>query len=142
MAKRKSSIDAATIGAFIILAIIILDISKLADRFGATATVLIFVALIGLYVFYRIQKRATRMAYLRKKYGDETIVQKIMKRCYWQGQTSEQLIDSLGNPSATDDMLLKTRKREVWKYNQQGKNRYGLRLTLDNDILVKWERKN
>jgi hypothetical protein len=82
------------------------------------------------------------MAYLRKKYGDETIVQKIMKRCYWQGQTSEQLIDSLGNPSATDDMLLKTRKREVWKYNQQGKNRYGLRLTLDNDILVKWERKN
>ena len=41
-----------------------------------------------------------------------------------------------------DDKLLKTRKREVWKYNRTGVNRYGLRITLDNDIVTTWDHKH
>ena len=29
-----------------------------------------------------------------------------------------------------------TRKREVWKYKPTGRNRYGLRITLDNNVVV------
>jgi hypothetical protein len=40
-----------------------------------------------------------------------------------------------------DRKLLKTMKREIWKYNPRGVNRYGLRITLDNDIVSGWDHK-
>jgi hypothetical protein len=59
-----------------------------------------------------------------------------MRRKLWQGQTVEQLLDSVGRPSSLDNNLLKTRKREVWKYQPNGKGRYLTRVTLDNDVVV------
>lgn len=60
---------------------------------------------------------------------------------YWHGQTAEQLVDSIGSPLGVDKKLLKTMKQEVWKYNSRGINRYGLRITLDNDIVSGWDHK-
>ena len=64
-----------------------------------------------------------------------------MNKNFWQGQTAEQLIDSLGRPEDIDQKILKTKKKEIWKYNHQGGNRYGLRITLDNDHVVGWDQK-
>jgi len=64
-----------------------------------------------------------------------------MRHTFWQGQTSDQLLESLGSPKDVDKKLLATRKREVWKYNRRGVNRYGLRITLDNDIVAGWDQK-
>ena len=101
------------------------------------------VGLVGyllLSISYKRRWVAARLAYLRSKYKDERVVQAVFAQKYWQGQTAEQLLDSLGNPVAIDDKLLKTRTREVWKYERQGVNRYRLRITLDNDEVVAWNR--
>jgi hypothetical protein len=93
-------------------------------------------------ITYFVLKRANRLAYLRAKYGDETVVQNIMHGKFWQGQSVAQLHDSLGPPTSVDNNRLKTRKREVWKYQPSGVNRYRLRITLDNDVVVSWEHKH
>lgn len=78
---------------------------------------------------------------LFKKYGDAEVVARIIKKMFWQGQTQEQLRDSLGRPLDTDEKVLKTKTKEIWKYNRVGKNRYGLRITLENGVVVGWEQK-
>uniref|UniRef100_UPI002B051A6F DUF2845 domain-containing protein n=1 Tax=Providencia alcalifaciens TaxID=126385 RepID=UPI002B051A6F len=79
--------------------------------------------------------------YLLHKYGDETVVNMIMNRTFWIGQTSEQLLDSLGRPLDISSKVMKTRYREIWKYNKTGSNRYGLRITLDDGCVQGWDKK-
>jgi hypothetical protein len=61
---------------------------------------------------------------------------------FWQGQTQEQLLDSLGRPADTDTKVLKTKTKEIWKYNRVGKNRFGLRVTVENGVVVGWDKKD
>ena len=91
---------------------------------------------------FRSVRRKRRREYLMDKYADETLVSDLMSRSFWQGQTAEQLLDSLGDPLDIDQKILKTKKKEVWKYNHQGGNRYGLRINLDNDQVVGWDQKD
>jgi hypothetical protein len=93
------------------------------------------------WVLYSIHAAKVRRQQLMQKYGDAKIVDKIMKRMFWQGQTSEQLLDSLGQPLDTDQRVLKTKIKETWKYNNTGKNRFGLRITLENNVVVGWDQK-
>jgi len=86
--------------------------------------------------------REARLASLRAKYRDEGLVQALMNGQFWQGQTASQLKDALGDPHAKDDVLLKSRKREIWKYRPIGVNRYSLRITLDDDLVAGWVEKN
>ncbi len=74
-----------------------------------------------------------------RKYGDATIVQRIIKKQIWQGATGEQMVDSLGKPADIDETVMKTKIKTVWKYHKTGKNRYKLRVTLENDIVIGWE---
>jgi hypothetical protein len=90
----------------------------------------------------RHQKKVRRIAYLRSKYDDEQIVQKIFQGYFWNGQTEEQLYDSLGPPVDVDTKALKTKTKEVWKYGHRGGNRYGLRITLENGCVSGWENKS
>src|SRR3982750_4348209 len=78
---------------------------------------------------------------IRRKYGNNEISDKIIKKSVWVGETAEQLRDSLGPPADIDQKVLKTKKKEVWKYFETGYNRYGLRITLDNDAVVGWDEK-
>lgn len=116
---------------------------------GATASIAIvgcivfaLIAGVALLILHKRRKRAAWITHLRTKYGDEEIVQRILRHLYWQGQTAEQLRDSLGLPASVDTGQLKTRKREVWKYHQTGKNRYRLRITLDDDVVADHFHKN
>jgi uncharacterized membrane protein len=136
MARRKNKNESALIVLAIIVGLPIWIISKITDSIGTGAFVACLVAVLAAVIFYFVQKRAARLAYLRTKYGDETIVQSIMAQKLWQGQSMEQLLDSQGKPQSIDCNLLKTRKREVWKYQPSGKGRYRLRVTLDDDVVV------
>lgn len=80
--------------------------------------------------------RQGRRQELMSKYEDEEVVERIMAPRVWAGQTAEMLTDALGPPEAVDVKLLKTKKKEIWKYAHQGGNRYGVRITLDNDKVV------
>lgn len=74
-----------------------------------------------------------------EKYGGGEIAERILNKSVWVGETSEQLQDSLGPPLDVDVKVLKTKKREIWKYVQTGRNRYGLKFTLENDVVVGWD---
>lgn len=79
---------------------------------------------------------------LLAKYGDKDVVDMIMKHMFWQGQTPAQLTDSLGSPVDVDRKVMKTKTREVWKYNETGKGRYALRITLEDALVVGWDKKS
>ncbi|RYH62357.1 MAG: DUF2845 domain-containing protein [Alcaligenaceae bacterium] len=78
---------------------------------------------------------------LREKYKQETIVQRIVNSEIWDGQTEAQLIDSRGEPVARDEKVLKTKRREIWKYEELRKGQFALRITVDNGKVVGWEQK-
>jgi uncharacterized membrane protein len=65
----------------------------------------------------------------------------IMAGTMWQGQSEEQLTETLGRPEDIDSRIMKTKHREVWKYHPAGKNRYRLRVTLENGTVVGWDQK-
>lgn len=109
---------------------------------AAISLLLMFVLFkIILYVAKR-HKTLNQKQILRNKYKDERTVKKILQREIWKGETSEQLLDSLGTPEDIDQKILKTKKKEIWKYDQQGTNRFGLKITLENDIVVEWDKKD
>ena len=81
-----------------------------------------------------------RRKHLIEKYGDAEIARRMMKGLIWQGETREQLLESLGKPADTDEKVLKTKTKEIWKYRRTARNRFGLKVTLDDGIVVAWER--
>ncbi len=97
---------------------------------------ILIITLAGLWGYRQRRKQLT------EKYGDAEIARRIMKRVLWQGETQEQLLDSLGTPADTDQKVLKTKSKEVWKYRPVGKNRFGLKVTLDDGIVVAWDSKD
>ena len=88
---------------------------------------IIICMIIGVAVYYQQKWKRER---LMAKYGDGALVEKIMNGMYWQGQTEGQLLDSLGRPLDIDQKVLKTKTKEVWKYQETGKNRYALKIIL------------
>src|SRR5207249_11873632 len=77
---------------------------------------------------------------LTARFGAETCF-RILAHQLWIGQTQEQLREALGKPVDIDEKVLKTKRREVWKYDQTGTNRFNTRVTLDNGIVTGWDRK-
>lgn len=143
MAKRRSQNTSVglLLGVGIIVGVPIWIISKASDAVGPATVIVICIGLVVGFIFFRIRARAARRAQLLAKYGDSNVVDLIMQSRFWQGQTDQQLVDSIGMPVAVDDHLLKTKKRQTWKYYQTGVNRYKLRLTLENDIVIGWDKK-
>lgn len=102
--------------------------------------ILLFLAAGGFfYVSHLVAKNKRER--LMAKYGDPSVVDRIMRKMFWQGQTPEQLRDSLGSPADIDSKVMKSRSRQVWKYHPAGKNRYRLRITLDDGYVVGWDQK-
>jgi hypothetical protein len=97
--------------------------------------VVVFAAIVSAH-----NKRKRREALMRK-YGDAEIVDRIMDHRFWQGQTTEQLMDSLGRPADIDEKVFKTKTKQTWKYSPTGKNRFALRITVENGLVVGWDQK-
>uniref|UniRef100_UPI003340841A DUF2845 domain-containing protein n=1 Tax=Castellaniella defragrans TaxID=75697 RepID=UPI003340841A len=103
--------------------------------------IIILVAGVAIFAFSKWQQKKRREA-LMLKYGDARLVERIMQRMMWQGQTEGQLLDSLSKPADIDRKVMKSKTREVWKYHLQGNtNRFGLRITLEDGIVVGWDKK-
>jgi hypothetical protein len=144
MPRRKKSLDAAGLGALIALGLIAIAVRAIVHATQSPEGWMFILLIVGGIVLVFVLKataRRKKLEYLMSKYGNEQIIALIYSHRYWQGQTAGQLLDSLGNPHGVDRKLLKTMKREVWKYNPRGVNRYGLRITLDNDVVSSWDHK-
>ena len=99
-------------------------------------------AIAGFFVLRSwLRKRAWRARFVRltEKFGSEQIAQKIMDQMFWEGQTDEQLRESMGTPVAIDSQVLKTKTKEIWKYHQVRKGQFLLRITLEKGKVVGWE---
>ncbi|MDY0206051.1 MAG: DNA translocase FtsK [Pseudomonas sp.] len=83
-----------------------------------------------------------RTAYLKQKYNNIAIVQAILDGKIWETMTEEQLIDSIGKPEAIDHKQMKQKSRDIWKYQHRGGNRYHLRVTVENGLVIGWESKS
>jgi hypothetical protein len=159
---RRSASD-KSLGALIVLAIVIGIPIYIASQLWETMGWTLPAVIIGIIIFLVVRKiqrnranaaaeeerlrqieeaRKARLQYLRDKYQNEEIVQLIQAQKTWVGQTEEQLLDSFGEPESVDEKRLKTKKREIWKYNHQGANRYGTRITVDNGVVAGWDHKD
>ena len=76
-----------------------------------------------------------------KHNGNIDVLTKIMNRELWIGQTQMQLLDARGNPADKYQKIMATKTREIWKYHQIGANRFRLRITLENGVVVGWDEK-
>ena len=141
MAKRMAKAETQGIAALIVIGLPVYGVMKLEESVGWGFILAIVALVIGLIIFFQAFQKKRRRDSLMAKYQDENLVKALMSRSFWQGQTAEQLVDSLGRPHSVDQKALKTKKKEVWKYNHEGGNRYGLRITLDNDQVVGWDQK-
>ncbi|MFC1685195.1 DUF2845 domain-containing protein [Pseudomonadota bacterium] len=141
MAKRMTKAESQGLALLIVIGLPIFAVAQLGESVGWAPLGLIALSIIGLAIWYKSAQKQKRRSYLMGKYQNASLVEDLMGQSFWQGQTAEQLLDSLGQPHNIDQKILKTKKKEVWKYNHQGGNRYALRITLDNDSVVGWDQK-
>ena len=141
MARRMTKADASLWALLILVGLPVFAVIKLFEVTGFVIPLILLGAGIAGYIWYKSNKRKERLRYLMDKYQDAHVVEKIMSGFIWQGQTSEQLRDSLGDPAAVDNKVLKTKTKEIWKYGYQGGNRFNLRVTVENDQVIGWDKK-
>lgn len=141
MPRRRTKGQGALIGIAVVGGLFVWLFTTIRDSIGFVLPIVVIVGVIVLTILYNAHKKKKKLQYLTDKYGDPAIADHIYNHRFWHGQTTEQLIESLGNPHGIDRKLLKSMKREVWKYNPRGVNRYSLRITLDNDIVSTWDQK-
>jgi hypothetical protein len=170
MAKRITKADASGFALLLVIAAPIAAVIALYQAIGPYAFFGGIVTVIGLVVWYRTsqdkareaaarvaalqEEEATRAASAQRaaelearrqrllaKYHDPDVVAKILARSIWKGQSAAQLMDALGSPADTDEKVMKTKRREIWKYREIARNRYALRVTLEQEVVVGWEEK-
>lgn len=103
---------------------------------------IIVVIVLVIFICVSIYSYKKKKEELLVKYGDAEIVDKIMRGMFWQGQTIEQLLDSIGEPVGIDEKVFKAKSREVWKYKPAGKGRFKLRITIENGLVIGWDDKS
>lgn len=141
MAKRMSKAESTLLGWSLIIGLPIFLIAQLVESIGWIIPLGVAIGSIGLMMWHQKGKGKKRLAYLRDKYNDEDIVQRIVQGYLWLGQTEEQLQDAIGAPVSIDRAVLKTKTKETWKYHRQGANRFGLRITVENGHVIGWDKK-
>jgi hypothetical protein len=101
----------------------------------------LFVGVILLIALVKAANEKARKTRIYQKYGHGEVAEDIIKKRIWTGQSSDQLVDSIGSPHDIDQKVLKTKKKEIWKYAHKGGNRYGMRITVENNVVVGWDEK-
>jgi hypothetical protein len=91
----------------------------------------------------RAEQRRARIDYLMSRHGgDEGLVARIDAGELWVGQTADQLRDAYGEPEDIDEKVMKTKRREIWKYDQVGTNRFSTKITLDDGVVAGWDKRD
>ena len=98
----------------------------------------VIIGLVAVFILVKLLLYLSRRKYLIQKYGRELGL-RILTKAVWQGMTSEELADSRGNPVDIEHTVYKTKTKETWKYDKTGKNRFKVRIYLENGIVVGWK---
>lgn len=141
MARRSSSAEASLLLLAIVIGLPVYLVMKVINVTGWLPPVVVAVVIIGLVMLSRASRRRKHIEALRRKYPEE-IVQRILRGEIWQGQTEEQLIDAIGSPAEVDTKILKTMRREIWKYGRISAKRFRLRVAVENGTVAGWDQKS
>ena len=141
MARRMTKAESGLILLFLIVIVASIALGgKLSEKLGWYLPVLIG-GMVAVALVIRVAAKRRRMRHLLSKYQDPLIVERIISKIIWVGETCGQLADSIGNPVDMDEKLLKTKRKSIWKYAHKAGNRYGLRVTVEDGIVVGWDEK-
>ena len=144
MAKKGS--DSVALGIVIVIGAVIAAVGA-AIEWARNNLLIVGLILLGISLIVVLsihssrQSRQRRYMSLVQRFGSEEIATDIVNRTFWTGQTAEQLLESLGSPISVDKQLLKTKTKEVWKYHEVKKNQFALKITLENDRVIGWDKK-
>lgn len=122
MAKKMTKAESQAIIWLFIIGAPVYGVMKLNESGGLIPFLVFFSIVVTVLVIIKAVRRKRRYNRLMEKYQNSGLVEKLMNRGFWQNQTAGQLLDSLGKPHDIDRKVLKTKKKEVWKYNHQGGN--------------------
>jgi len=133
--------ETKVVSLFVVIAIIAIAVAFYFFNIHYLMPALALAALLFIYALIKFLIKRKRINKLVDKYQDEETVIKIMNGQIWKGMSLVQLFDSLGQPDDIDEKVLKTKRKQIWKYHHSGGNRYKLKITLDDDIVVGWDEK-
>lgn len=85
--------------------------------------------------------RILRHQRLLARFKDEAMVETILEGRIARGMSAEMVREVWGEPADLDETVTKTKVRQVMKYNQTGKNRFGTRVQLEDGVVTGWETK-
>ena len=117
-------------------------VSSIVESVGFLPIICIIAVVSTVVLIIRQSNKKRRLDYLRNKYQNEELVNRINNKKIWQGQTQEQLLDALGEPITIDNKVMKTKTREIWKYHQLPRNSYRLKITVENGLVIGWEERS
>jgi hypothetical protein len=86
-----------------------------------------------------VNQRKVRHQKLADRFRSSEVASAIMRREIWQGMTADMLRESRGKPDEQEKSVLKTKTKETWKYGKTGKNRFRLRVMIENGLVVGWK---
>jgi hypothetical protein len=114
--------------------------------------------LFGIFVFIRIYKariaraekeaaEAARRAAWQRRRADlisrfgEQVADGILAQRIWQGMTVEQLHEAIGAPAEVARRVFRTKISETHKYVPSRRNRFNMRVMLEDGAVVSWDKK-
>jgi hypothetical protein len=103
------------------------------------------VIVVAIAVVGFVMLKAMVKAWARKRRRDDLIARfgveiadLIISRSVWEGMTEEQLNESIGKPAQADRKILRSKDVKTLKFGQTGKNRFAMRVTVENGLVVGW----
>ena len=130
-----------SLATLIFIAVIITAVIKFFENVGLLMLIIVIAACVVAFFLYKVFRKKKKLSYLKKKYVNSRIVERMFNGVIWQGETAAQLMDSLGKPDAVDKRQSQSLKKEVWRYGRRGGGRYNLAVDLENGIVINWEGK-
>ena len=114
---RKSKLESIGIAILAGVALVVAGVQKFFETFGVFFPAILLGGGICLYFWSKHRKERNRLIELEKrreklleKYQDAEVVENILNKTIWVGETNEQLLESLGAPEDIDQKVLKTKK--------------------------------
>ena len=80
-----------------------------------------------------------RLDDLTRRFGGSA-AHRILQGEVWQGQSAAALLEALGPPADSDQKVMKTKTKTVYKWGHVSGNRYAVRVTVENGVVIGWER--
>lgn len=86
----------------------------------------------------RAQARQERYERLSQRFGAESAIA-LMEGRYWQGCTTEMVVEAIGPPLDVKEKVYKTKTKTTYCYRQIAKKRFGLKIHFEDGIVVGWD---